>query len=80
MKENRPLAAYSLQFVIHEMHHTGKNTRVRQVGIVPCRELQIEILSPHVLSPQKPISAQVNDELLYQCQSLRFSVCYKHAY
>ena len=43
-----PLKAFSLQVVISEMHHSGKNTRLRQV----------EIISPKEFSstPQNPFS------------------------
>ena len=33
-----PLKAFSLQVIISEMHHGGKNTRLRQVEIISPKE------------------------------------------
>lgn len=45
-QESLPLEAFSLQIVIHEMYHNGKNTRIRQ----------IEILSPKKSDTQTNLS------------------------
>lgn len=36
--DGEPLKAFSLQVVISEMHHSGKNTRLRQVEIISPKE------------------------------------------
>lgn len=73
IKNNRPLSTFSLQIIIHEMHDSGRNTRIRQVRLIFKIMIQIQLLSPkEQVQSMNQISIS-KDPFFYTSSSLRYN-------